>query len=718
MSFFIVLIPSKAEQFAPIEASVVPRKQELFDNADKVNRPLLRLVRLITTLLSLSILAVVIGACLAFAWARRVELTTLRALGFVRSELLGFFALEAWILAVLSAVIGSVLGTALAWLAFPSGAVVNATSSTDLAPKISRLAGVTGFSGGFTVVLLTIMVSLSTASMGTVADGFRKRMGMRAQGRKPSRRSLIVSVFGLAPLALFGMWTLIHGLGTFSPFPLLVALGTFGAIVYRTIRNFRPSFPARKVVAVVVGTVALFGPFAWPHVFKRLDTGSVVLQALLLSVAGIALFVPWMGRITQPGPAASTDAEPLPPGIPATELTQARRRGSVAVRRLLSSAYLRRPMSRTNGVRFLVSLLTMSLFSVVLLRSSLATSLQAAGRSTQQSWQGVIISPTADIEQETQSVVDRFGLSAPVAVLAVDGSVGSQPIVDGELSVIERSFVESTPPVLQRRLVGVPDDQAVWDRVVSGDGVVMVRDALANGSSRTREAKVGDSVSLVDRATGRSVTAPILGVASALPGMGSVVAGPKIAQSLFAVTPGANHLFVRSQPDQVLDVASLSLELSARGLGYETLNDRLASTTASTRRVLRLLQWLAGIIGLAGFWSFLASRAQLNADRASSFASLRAIGADSGVGRGIVRSELIGLIVPGVLVGLLCAFVLTFRVVWSGGLGPGANFGVDPATFLSAVAMLGGSLVLGVVLLSRNVTKIGPVRGLSTRRVS
>ena len=55
--------------------------------------------------------AVLLGSCLAFSWARQSEVNTLRALGFVRSDLLGFFALEAWILSLLSAVCGALLGT-------------------------------------------------------------------------------------------------------------------------------------------------------------------------------------------------------------------------------------------------------------------------------------------------------------------------------------------------------------------------------------------------------------------------------------------------------------------------------------------------------------------------------------------------------------------------------------------------------------------------------
>jgi hypothetical protein len=153
-------------------------------------------------------------------------------------------------------------------------------------------------------------------------------------------------------------------------------------------------------------------------------------------------------------------------------------------------------------------------------------------------------------------------------------------------------------------------------------------------------------------------------------------------------------------------------------LRYESLFGRLQSSSASVRRTLGLLQWLATLISLASFWSFLASRAQINADRASSFASLRAIGADPGVAKGVVRAELFALVGPGVLVGTVCAFVLALRVVWSGGLGAGAKFAIDPLTLIPALVMVIGSLGAGVVLLGRKVTRMSALPGISTRRVS
>jgi hypothetical protein len=302
--------------------------------------------------------------------------------------------------------------------------------------------------------------------------------------------------------------------------------------------------------------------------------------------------------------------------------------------------------------------------------------------------------------------------------VGVSGSIGSVPMIGAELAVIDFSFVEAMPPALDHRISSLSDNQAVWDRVVSGDGVVVAADALIDGSSTTRRVHVGDAVSLVDRVTGRSVSSPILGVAKALPGLGTVVAGSRIAQSLFSAAPSTNQLFVRSQTDRRLNVVALSRELSNEGLRYESLSGRLASSTASLRRTLGLLQWLAGLIGLAALWSFVASRAQINADRASSFASLRAIGADTAVAKGVVRSELVALVAPGVLVGIACACVLALRVAWSGGLGASANFAVDPLTLIPALVVIVGSLGAGIVLLSRKVAKVGGLPGMSTRRVS
>ena len=107
------------------------------------------------------------------------------------------------------------------------------------------------------------------------------------------------------------------------------------------------------------------------------------------------------------------------------------------------------------------------------------------------------------------------------------------------------------------------------------------------------------------------MAARILGVARALPGLGTVVSGPSIATALFSVVPATNRLLLRPRPDGVFDEQSLASALAAQGLSYEPLSTRLASATASTRRTLDLLQWLAGLIALAAMWSFLASRAQV-----------------------------------------------------------------------------------------------------------
>ncbi len=765
-----------------IVASVVARKQDLFNNANKVNLPLLRLVRLLSTLLSFAVGAVLLGSCRSFAWVRQSEVNTLRALGFVRNDLLGFFALEAWILSAISTFLGALLGTAFAWFAFPAGSGSGGSGLSDLAPKISRVAGVSGFAAGFSAMLLTVTASLAVASLGSAAHGTRKRFGTpQERHRVRSGRSAFAAMLGLAPLALFGLWTLVHGVSSLSPFPLLFSLGLFGLVVLAGLRSVVPAFPARRFVATVVGLTALFGPFTWSRVFKRMDTGSVFLQALLLAAAGVALFGLWgthptkraknakvfntsaFGAAVVPSDIVSgaavdqrnagknrvlkslqavingisrrfsvAEKEPVEEGqrtfprdllpdqrgvsiLRGSDL-RLRRRGSKVVQKVISSAFLRRPLSRSNGVRFIVSLLTASVLSIVLLRSSLATSLP--GASSTGGWAGVIVAPDDAQLAESQAVVARFGSSSPVAVLGVQGSIGSTPIIGAELSIIDYSFIETVAPSLDDRLSSLPDDQAVWDRVVSGDGVVVAADALVDGSSTTKRVQVGDSVSLAYRATGRSVSSPILGIARALPGLGTVVGGTRIAKSLFVTTPSKHRLFVRSQTDRRLDVASLSRELSDQGFRYESLVGRLRSSTASVRRTLGLLQWLSGLIGLAALWSFVASRAQINADRASTFASLRAIGADRGVAKGIVRTELLALVGPGVLVGTVCAFVLALRVVWSGGLGVGASFAINPETLIPALVAVVGSLTAGIVILSRGVTKVSALPGMSTRRVS
>ncbi len=753
-------IPSETGNEMPaatslVDALVVARKQDLFDKANKVNLPLLRLVRLLTMLLSFAVGAVLLGSCLAFSWARQSEVNTLRALGFVRSELLGFFALEAWILSFLSALLGALLGTFFAWIAFPASSGSSGTGFSDLAPKVSRIAGVSGFAAGFSAIVLTITAAFFAASLGSVSHGSRKRFGSpRDQHRVRSRRRVVAGVFGLAPMALFGLWTLIHGVRSLSPFPLLVALGTFGVVVFAGLRRVAPVFPSRIVVGGIVGAVALIGPFAWSTVFKRMDTGSVLLQTLLLAFAGVALLSRWGTQFQPAGPQLRLASggsplqsvltglrgrltflvnEPVEQGqrmvprellpdkrgssiLPGSDFVLLRRRGSKVVRRVVSAAFLRRPPSRSNGVRVIVSLLTASLLSTVLLRSSLATAVPNG--SSKGGWSGVIAPPDTAHMAESKLVVERFGAASPVAVLGVTGSIGSLPMVGAELSVIDFSFVETAAPSLDARVPSLPDTQAVWDRVVSGDGVVVSADALVDGSLVKRSVRVGDEVSLMDGATGRSVSSPILGVARALPGMGSVVVGTRIAQSLFVGAPTPNRLFVRPQTDRRLDIASLSRELANEGVRYESLTARLDSSTASVRRTLGLLQWLAGLIGLVALWSFVASRAQINADRASAFASLRAIGADPSVATGIVRSELLALVGPGVLVGIACAFVLALRVVWSGGLGVGASFSVNPLTLIPALVLILVSLGAGIVLLSRKVTKVGALPGMSTRRVS
>ena len=792
-----------------LDASVVARKQDLFDNANKVNLPLLRLVRLLTTLMSFAAGSVLLGSCLAFAWARRDEVVTLRSLGFVRTDLLGFFALEAWGLALVSALSGSLLGTLLAWIAFPKSSGSGATGFSDLAPEISRIAGVSGFAAGFTALLLTVTAALAGSLMGAIADGTRKRFGsVRNQHRTRSIGTLLAGALGLAPIVLFGAWTLVRGIRTLSPFPLLFALGSLGLAGFLVLRSFLPTFPARVVVGCMVGMVALVGPFTWPKVFKRMDTGSVVLQTLLLVAAGVALLERFGARSVKAGglplssapgaplqeltaslnsPASSTSSastslrdptiengidldalyaaaeahepkpgpepisgtqavfdglrqrvsalvnEPVEEGqrmvpreliaaqkraliLPGSDFVLLRRRGAKVVRKLLSSAYLRRPRSRTHGVRIIVSLLTASVLSIVLLRSSLATAVP--GDSARGGWAGVVMVPNDVLRKETRTVANRFGVSAPVAVLGVAGSIGSQPLVGAELAIVERSFMEGKVPPLQNRLPELKSDQVVWDRVVTGDGVILLADALLNGSTSTQPVVVGKSVSLVDRFTGRSVSSPILGVARALPGLGTVVSGPKVAEALFGAAPPVNRLFIKARKDRVLSIGPLVTELDSQGLRYESLGDRLTSSTASTRRVLGLLQWLAGLIGLCALWSFLASRGQINADRASSFASLRAVGADPSVVKRIVRIELISLIAPGFLVGVICAFVLALRVVWSGGLGAGASFAIHPVRFVLALVLVVGSLAAGVFLLSRAAAKARPLTGMSTRRVN
>lgn len=211
---------------------------------------------------------------------------------------------------------------------------------------------------------------------------------------------------------------------------------------------------------------------------------------------------------------------------------------------------------------------------------------------------------------------------------------------------------------------------------------------------------VGDRLTYQD-AQGRDFEVELVGLLAGSVLQGKVVISEQAFLEKYPNAPGYRYFLVDSPADKASELAAhLTRQLEKRGLAMEPAQARLEAFLAVQNTYIGIFTVLGGLgvlLGTAGL-GVLVARHVL--ERRGELSLMQALGFKAGALRGMVLSEHLLLLVAGLVLGAVCAFVAVWPSVQQSGQGL-------PWGFLGGLWMT----VLGFGVLVCAIAVVGAVRG-------
>jgi putative ABC transport system permease protein len=620
------------------DVSVKPVKRTVLEVADQVAATISDLYLTLGVFTVAAGILLLVNIFVMLADERRSQLGTLRALGMRRSTLVGSFATEGWIYAVLSAALGALVGIQIGRLiAWRAGTVLTSgdeLTSLRLVFAYEWRTVLDGFAIGLVIALVTVVVTSVRVSRLNVIAAIRDL----PPPSRLHRRDLRVSA-GVALLVAGSAWTAwavaTDEANGFAAGPMMALTGVGVAI-------------SGPLGARTATTLAATGIVAWGVVFMPLlevldMTAGVpifLVQGLGMCLAGVALLIVHQRALSG----------------------WWTRRGSGSLTVRIGLAY---PLARVFRTVVTLTMFALVVLTIVYLSSVSAMfggSVDATTERISGGWDVIVTSnPTDPVDPDLVLTSSSVGAVAPASYSFAEFRWNDAPAATWALTAIGADFAAAPPALVDRG--EHPDDVSAWRAVVEDPDLVIVDEFFLNaGGPRSVSPEIGDRVELIDPVSGRSHVATVAALAPTDFLFSGAFYGADGASDLLGSRAVANRLWIQSdRPAVVAD--EIGREFVANGADAVVIREAVEVALAQTTGFFTVMQEYVAIgllVGIAGVGVITVRSVR---ERRRDVAVLRSLGLD---GRSISRAFLLeALFVSlsgaalGVAVGLVGAWSLT-----------------------------------------------------------
>jgi putative ABC transport system permease protein len=634
----------RAAAAADVDAQVYTAKRTIMDAADAVGESFTSMFTATGSFGVLAGLLLLVNLFVMLAAERKTELGMARAVGMRRAALVGAFATEGWLYAVVSSVLGVLLGVGLGALLVEvtAAAMTSEHSRLEIEFALRPASLALAFAIGFAVALLTIVGTSLRVSRLNIIRAIRDLP--EPPPRRPQPWRLVVAGFAAAagvaltanavePRDGFGL--------LLGPALAIVGLAPFAArLVSSSAANSGVS------LLVVAWAASLFAVV--PATTRGAGIMLYVVQGVVLTAAAVVLVSFQQERLSR-------------------VLRRLSGRRSLSLR--LGLAY---PLARRSRTA-----LTIAMYALVVFILTFITSLAHM-------IEGEIDTATANVRGGYQVIVDSSAAN-PVAaaqLAELDGVVHVAPLarttgffrVDGArddapwpLTAFDERFVAGRPPKLQERGSYATDREA-WNAVLRDPSLAIVDPSflqIAGGPSRFT-AELGSKLTVVDPTSGRTRTLTIAALAPVdYLVQNGLLYGAEGARTLFGREPALDRLYVALRPDIDADAFADAVQTRYLSHGAEAVSFAaiMAESFTMTRQIFQLFQGylaLGLLVGIAGTAVVMIRAVR---ERRRQIGTLRALG----FGRRMVgRSfaiETATVAVEGSVIGCALALVTLYDIV-------------------------------------------------------
>ena len=269
-----------------IAPQVTTIKQEFLDLADETGKGFTQMFTAMGSFGVFAGLLLLINLFVMLAAERKPELGMARAVGMRRSSLVGAFATEGFIYALLATLLGTIVGIGLGRLlvALSQVAFSSEHNRFDLYFTVRTPSLIQSFAVSFVVAVVTIVVMSVRVSRLNIIRAIRDIP------EPPPRRRRRWLYLGAAALVLGALWT-VAAISSSEPFGLLLGPTTFLVGITPALTRH---FAARTALSVVAGLAV-----AWGAVVFAIFPGSAEGASIMMYVAqGIVMTAGGVGLVT------------------------------------------------------------------------------------------------------------------------------------------------------------------------------------------------------------------------------------------------------------------------------------------------------------------------------------------------------------------------------------------------------------------------------------
>jgi putative ABC transport system permease protein len=629
---------------AGVDAEVYPAKQRRLETADDVGEGFSSMFTAMGSFGVLAGLLLLVNLFVMLAAERKTELGMARAVGMRRSELVGAFATEGWLYAVVATALGVLAGIGL-------GAILVAVSARIFASEHNRFdlyftlepsSLARAFTIGFVVALATIVGTSLRVSRLNIIRAIRDLPEPPARGRR--LRGLVAG--GIVAAA--GVALTLQGVSSREGFALL--LGPTLAVAGLT------PFAARLVKGHAVQSVAAFLVVVWgaalfaliPSVTKSASIMLFVVQGIVLTAAAVTLVSLQQDRLSR-------------------VLRRATGGRSLSLR--LGLAYPLARRSRTGLTIAMYALVVFILTFITSLAHMINGEVQTATTRVSGGYDVIVSSSSANpVDVEQLRGLDGVLRVAPLARTSGLFRAGDmKEDVLWNVTAFDGRFVRGGAPQLEDR-GSYPSDAAAWEAVLHDPNLAIVDPVFLQEGGGPAEfvAEPGTRIRVRDPYTGR---VRALTVAALAPSdyyiANGVFMGLPAASAFFGYPLAPDRLYValapRIDPDEfAADVEATFLRNGTEAVGIGAIMDEGFTMTNQIFQLFQGYLAMGLIVGIAGT-AVVAIRAVR--ERRRQIGTLRAIGFRARpVGR-TFAVETAFVAVEGTVIGAVLALVTLYDIV-------------------------------------------------------
>ena len=567
------------EVVGPLGLAAVPVKQNLLDFAEENGKGLSDLYFTIGMFAVAAGVMLLVNIFVMLADERRSELGMLRAIGMRRAPLVGAFALEGWLYALVSSALGAILGIGVGRLiAWRADAILSSgreDTALKMAFSFTANSVLNGFALGFLIALLTIVVTSVRIARFNVIRAIRDIQEPHRD--RPRRRYARIG----QGIALIGLAYSIVGFASSNGYGVMLGPAFVVAGVAPMLARRWPARTVSTVVAVVVlvWEVVAVPILAWMDI--AIDIPIFLVQGLTMTAASIVV--------------VNGQQEPIGRGL-------ARLTGrSLPVR--LGLAY---PLAR----RFRTGM-TLGMFSIVMLTLVYMSVLshmfqgQTDGLAADLAGGFEIVTtsnPSDPVTSTELAGVDGVDAVAPVAYVAAEFDRGNGESQVWPVTGIGPEVLDAPPNL---RDLGVYEtNEAAWAAVYGDPSLIIVDNIflVTAGGPGSRPAQIGDIIAMRDPQSGQTRDLTVAAKAEDdLIGSGPFVSGNILREMFGARATPSRFLVSAADPDTAVD--SIRSEFIANGADATTVTSVVDSVQSQSASFFTLMQQFVGaglVVGVAG----------------------------------------------------------------------------------------------------------------------